>query len=650
MHEFLTAPHPIRSVLIANRGEIACRIIATCRKLGLRSIAVYSEADAGARHVRLADEALEIGPAAPAQSYLDIERILAAARRANADAIHPGYGFLSENARFARACEAAGILFVGPSADAVLSMGSKIEARRIAEAAGVPIVPGYQAANASLADLASAARKIGYPVMVKASAGGGGRGMRRVDTPDALEGAVLGARAEAAGAFGDDTLFIEKLIVAPRHLEVQVFGDGKGDALHFFERDCSIQRKHQKLVEEAPAPNLPEEVRRSLLENALTLARSIRYAGAGTVEFIMQAGTDQPYFLEMNTRIQVEHPVTEAICGVDLVALQLRQAAGLPLGLSQEQIVCRGHAIEVRINAERPDDNFLPATGRFVDVVPPPGIRFDSSVDAESEVSSHYDSLLAKLIAHGADRDAARRKLMAGLDTLAMPGIGTNQAFLIDCLGTDVFARGEATTAFLTDHFPNGWRPDPVRLLRLRALAARYGSSSTSDNPLQRTDGFRVTAPSREATLPLRVEDEFGEADLTLVMGRSPHVSNGELSVELREPAGPRFWRRGSRVHACEHGLAIALTWRPLSEASLDGGAAASQAGHVMAPLTGLVSHIYVAMGDEVRAGAPLVEMQAMKLVHSLVAPFDGRVVRIACAVGETRSAKTVLVEMEEAS
>jgi len=649
VHEFLTAPYPIRTVLIANRGEIACRIIATCRKLGLRTVAVFSKADAGARHVRLADEAHDIGPAAPAQSYLDIEKILAAARHANADAIHPGYGFLSENSRFARSCAEAGIVFVGPAAEAVAAMGSKIEARKIAETAGVPIVPGYQAANASLADLAAAAEQIGYPVMVKASAGGGGRGMRRVDAAGALEGAVLSARAEAAAAFGDDTLFIEKLITAPRHLEVQVFGDGKGDALHFFERDCSIQRNHQKLVEEAPAPNLPEGVRRSLFENALKLARSIRYSGAGTVEFIMEAGSDRPYFLEMNTRIQVEHPVTEAICGVDLVALQLRQAAGLPLGLAQEQIVCRGHAIEVRINAERPDNNFMPAAGHFIDVVPPPGIRFDSGVDAESEVSSHYDSLLAKLIAHGSDRDTARLRLIVGLETLAMPGVATNQAFLIDCLAADVFAKGEATTAFLGDHFPDGWRPDPERLLRLRALAALHGLSSASDNPLQRTDGFRVTAPRRSATLPLHVEDDFGAADLTLALGRTMQVSSDGRSLDLCEATSPRFWRRGDTVHACENGVAIGLTWRPLSEKSLDGAAAASHVGHIMAPLTGLISHIYVANDQEVRAGAPLVEMQAMKLVYSLKAPFDGRIVRVACAVGETRSVKTVLVEMEEA-
>jgi 3-methylcrotonyl-CoA carboxylase alpha subunit len=641
MNDFLCAPRPIRSVLIANRGEIACRIIATCRKLGLRTVAVHSDADAGARHVLLADKAERIGANAPSQSYLNIDAILQAAKRSGADAIHPGYGFVSENAEFSRACAENGLIFIGPAPDAVAAMGSKIEARRIAEAAGLPIVPGYQATGASLEDFAQAADRIGFPIMVKASAGGGGRGMRRVETAQALEAAISSAKAEAGSAFGDDTLFIEKLILSPRHLEVQIFGDGNGEAFHFFERDCSVQRNHQKLIEEAPAPNLPEYVRQNLFDSALKLTRAINYAGAGTVEFIMAAGSDEPYFLEMNTRLQVEHPVTEEICGVDLVELQIRQAAGLPLNLSQEQIRSQGHSIEVRINAERPDLNFLPQTGHFIDVVPPPGLRFESGVEAGSEVGAHYDSMLAKLIAHGPDRASALDALIGGLKALAMPGVPTNQAFLADCLAAKSFVDGEATTAFLSENFADGWSPDPARLLHLRALAAHHAIEATApENPLQRTDGFRLTSSQRPAGAPLHIADDFAEVELNVEIGAG--------TAENSRAASARFWRDGDVTHACHDGLSISATVRPLAEARLDTRASAAQAGHVIAPLTGLVSFVHVSEGARVKAGDPLVEMEAMKLVHSLLAPFDGTIARISCRAGETLTARTVLVEMEE--
>jgi len=647
MTAFLTAPFPIRTVLIANRGEIACRIIKTCRRLGLRSVAVYSDADADALHVRLADEACRIGRAAPSESYLDIAAVIAAARATGADAVHPGYGFLSENARFVRACVEAGLIFVGPSAEAVAAMGSKIEARRIAEQAGVPVVPGFDGVGASPEELAEAAARIGYPVMVKASAGGGGRGMRRVEAPDGLMSALESARAEAGSAFGDDTVFIEKLIQAPRHLEVQVFGDGRGGALHFFERDCSIQRNHQKLVEEAPAPNLPDAVRQALLDHALKLTRAIGYAGAGTVEFIMQAGGDAPYFLEMNTRLQVEHPVTEAICGVDLVEFQLRQAAGLPLPLEQSQIVARGHAIEVRLNAERPDQGFMPATGRFVAVDPPGDLRFDSGVAGGSLVGTSYDSMLAKLIAHGPDRDSARRRLIAGLERLAMPGVAVNQAFLADCLRADDFAEGRATTSFLEDNFPDGWSPDPSRLLAVRGQAALAAIERDEGNPLTLTDGFRVTGGRRPASVPLRVEDDFGDAELTLLLASEPLARSGETLVALT--GAPRVWRGEDGVrHVVSEGLAVTLAAQPLGEARLGIRAGGAAEGQIIAPLTGLVTKVHVAAGETVRSGQPLVEMEAMKLVHTLFAPFDGVVGRVCCAAGETLGAKTVLIEMEE--
>ena len=648
MTEFLTAPRPIRTVLIANRGEIACRVIATCRRLGLRTVAVYSDADAGALHVRQADEAHRIGPAAPTESYLNIPAIIGAAKAGGADAIHPGYGFLSENAAFVRACDEAGLIFVGPAADAVRVMGSKIEARRIAQEADVAVVPGFEGVGASVDDLREAADRLGYPVMVKASAGGGGRGMRRVDQADALAAALASARSEAGSAFGDDTVFIEKMIEAPRHIEVQVFGDGRGGALHFYDRDCSVQRNHQKIIEEAPAPNLPDEVRSVLLESALKLTRAIRYAGAGTVEFIMEAGGSSPYFLEMNTRLQVEHPVTEAICGVDLVEFQLRQAAGLPLPLTQDQIRPRGHAIEVRLNAEQPDQGFLPGTGRLVDVVPPAGLRFDTGVEKGSEVGTSYDSMLAKLIAHGPDRDAARLRLIEGLKKLAMPGVPLNQAFLIDCLGAPAFAQGEATTGFLAENFPDGWAPDPEALLKLRGWAVLALLDGRQGDPMTRTDGFRVMR-ARKAIAPMHVEDNYGDAELELHVRGDLAVGTEERGVlALPAEARPRTWVDGEGVHAAGEGLAIALKARPLSEARLSMRANAQAEGQILAPLTGLVTKVHVAVGDEVKTGTPLIEMEAMKLVHTLSAPFDGRVERIACEAGDAMTAKTLLIEIGE--
>lgn len=649
MIEFLTAPRPIRSVLIANRGEIAVRIIRTCRRLGLRSIAVHSEADRDALHVRMADQALCIGPPAPADSYLDIASVIAAARQGGADAVHPGYGFLSENADFVRACEAAGLIFVGPDPAAVEAMGSKIEARRIARDAAVPVVPGFDARGADLAALVDAAAAIGYPVMVKASAGGGGRGMRRVERPEDLAAALASARAEAGAAFGDDTLFIEKLILRPRHIEVQVFGDGQGNAVHFHERDCSVQRNHQKLIEEAPAPNLSPELRARLFDSALSLTRAIRYAGAGTIEFILQQDSTEPYFLEMNTRLQVEHPVTEAICGVDLVEWQFRQAAGLPLPLAQDQIVVRGHAIEVRLNAERPEAGFLPATGTCLDVVAPPGLRFDSGVAAGSVVGSHYDSLLAKLISWAPDRDGARRQLVAGLRQMALPGIATNQAFLADCLETAEFAEGRATTDFLAENFPAGWQPDATWLLALRGAAA-LALLPAADSPHLHRDGFRVTARhgARGGRIPLALTDDYGSAELVLRPGPVPQVQDGARTLDLL-PDKVRTWRAPDGDSAASlGGLCVTLQVRPLAEARMSAASGGIAQGEVLAPLTGLVTEVFVQPGDRVEKGAPLLVMEAMKLVHMLPAPLSGRVVRVACAPGDTLSAKTVLVEIEE--
>ena len=658
MTDFLTAPNPIRTVLIANRGEIACRIIRSCQRLGLRSVAVHSEADANAPHVRLADRAICIGPAPSTESYLNIPRIIAAAREGSADAIHPGYGFLSENAGFVRAVEEAGLVFVGPSAEAVARMGSKIEARRIADAAGVPTVPGFEGLGAdgkpaSMEELVEAAARIGYPIMVKANSGGGGRGMRRVLAPEGLEPAIASARQEAGASFGDETVFLEKLVTAPRHLEVQVFGDGTGGALHFYERDCSAQRNHQKVIEEAPAPNLPLPVRKALLESALNLTRAMGYSGAGTVEYIMEAGGSEPWFLEMNTRLQVEHPVTEEICGVDLVALQLRQAAGLALGIAQEQIVPRGHAIEVRLNAERPEAGFLPATGRFARVAAPKELRFETGVETGSEVGSQYDSMLAKLIAHGPDRETARRRLVDGLERLEMLGVGTNQAFLADCLRASAFVCGEVTTSFLNETFPEDWSPDPAHLLRLRGAAALHVALSGGDDPRTRPDGFRVLRGRRPARTGMLVADDYGEAELVLETAPSPAVRQGEEREDLTEAAeaaraisepGPA----GGTVHAVLDGLTVAARVTPLAEARLGGAGAGGSEGQIAAPLTGRITAIHVSEGQSVCAGDPLMEMEAMKLVHTLASPFDGFVRKVTGGEGDTVQAKAILIEIEE--
>ncbi|MBY0511010.1 MAG: ATP-grasp domain-containing protein [Rhodospirillaceae bacterium] len=645
MNAFLTAPRPIRSVLIANRGEIACRVISTCRRLGLATVAVYSEADRNARHVRLADTAYELGPAKAADSYLAIPRIIAAAKATGADAIHPGYGFLSENAAFVAAIDAAGLIFIGPTADNVAQMGSKIEARRIAQAAGVPVVPGFDSPKATDAELTAAAAKIGYPVLVKASAGGGGRGMRRVMKPEELLPAVASARSEAASSFGDATIFLEKLVQKPRHVEVQIFGDGKGGALHFFERDCSVQRNHQKVIEEAPAPNLPESVRAALLGNAVKLAAQIRYAGAGTVEFVMSAEENAPYFLEMNTRLQVEHPVTEAICGVDLVEWQLRQAAGLPLPLRQDEIRAKGHAIELRVNAERPEAGFMPDTGRIRTLDVPHGTRFDTGVEPGDEISPHYDSMIAKLIVHRPDRGGAIAALVGALDNTMLSGVGNNLGFLRDCLIAPAFKDGRATTAFLTETFPNGWQPDTEVLLRLRGHAARAAIGGAGD-PHRRVDGFRVGGRVAPGKVPLLVEDQFGRAELSLTLGREPRVASAGREITLG--AAPLVKAAGRGVDAALHGITLTLHATPLADARVVAEVEGAGERILFAPLTGLVKEVHVKTGDKVAKGDTLVVMEAMKLIHTLIAPQDGVVGKLAAVAGQTVPAKTVLVELEE--
>jgi 3-methylcrotonyl-CoA carboxylase alpha subunit len=462
---------------------------------------------------------------------------------------------------------------------------------------------------------------------------------------DELEAAVASARKEAAASFGDDTIFLEKLVEKPRHIEVQIFGDGEGGALHFFERDCSVQRNHQKVIEEAPAPNLPADVRAALLDYATKLTSRISYAGAGTVEFVMGADETAPYFLEMNTRLQVEHPVTEAICGVDLVEWQLRQAAGLPLPLKQDEIRPKGHAIELRVNAERPEANFMPDIGSIRTLSVPHGVRFDTGVEAGDSISPHYDSMIAKLIVHRPDRSAAIESLVNALDNAMLSGVGNNLGFLRDCLTVPAFEKGHATTAFLGEVFPNGWQPDPDTLLRLRGHAARAAISSSTD-PHRRVDGFRVGSRVSPARVPLAVEDRFGYAELQLTLGSEPSVLSAEREIDLGPT--PMIERTSHGVDASLHGVNITLHATPLADARMTAQVESEGERSIVAPLTGLVREVRISAGDRVAKGDTLVVIEAMKLIHALSAPQDGVVASVSATVGQTVTAKSVLVELEE--
>jgi 3-methylcrotonyl-CoA carboxylase alpha subunit len=666
---FSASPRPIRSVLVANRGEIAVRVMRTCARLGLRTIAVYSDADATAPHVRMADEAIRIGPAPARASYLDMDAIIAAAKQSEADAVHPGYGFLSENAAFVRRCDETGIVFIGPSADAVARMGSKIESKRIAEAAGVSTVPGYHGDAQDVDSLSAAAARIGFPVLIKASAGGGGRGMRRVDSASDLAAAIVSARAEAEAAFGDSSVLLEKFILNPRHLEVQIAGDRQGSLVHLFERDCSVQRNNQKVLEEAPAPNLSAKVRKALYDAALLLGRAINYDSAGTVEFIMEAGDDAPYFLEMNTRLQVEHPVTEFITGIDLVEWQLLAAAGEKLPLAQDQIRIHGHAIEARITAERADRDFQPATGRLVSVVPPRALRFDSGVETGSEIGLYYDSLLAKLIAHGTTRQTALARLAAGLESLTLLGVPTTQPFLLDAIKHPLFADGKATTRFIETAFPGGWRPDPAGLTMLRAAAAAFWLQPAEaepqtawTSPWAQRSAVRVMASERPATTTLHVTDEYGDSDVDILAGRGGIEARvGEAAVALgaitcdgatmtlTQAGGETTFavqRDGDLVRITRNGMAISASVKLKIDVPRAPGSNERGGNIIDAPLHGVVAQIFVAVGDTVEKGSAVLQMEAMKLIHSLTAPVAGRIAAIHCNAGDTVPAGAVLVEI----
>jgi 3-methylcrotonyl-CoA carboxylase alpha subunit len=645
-------------ILIANRGEIACRIIKTARRLGIATVAVYSEADRGALHVALADEALAIGPPPARQSYLDKSAILAAARRSGAEAIHPGYGFLSENADFAEACAAEGVVFVGPPAAAIRAMGSKAAARELMRAAGVPVVPGYDEDDQDPARLLDEAQRIGFPVVIKASSGGGGRGMRVVSERGAFAAALAAAKREALGAFGDDRVVLERYLERPRHIEIQVFADRHGHVLSLFERDCSIQRRHQKIVEEAPAPGLVEETREAMAAAAVTAARAVGYVGAGTVEFIAAAG--QFHFIEMNTRLQVEHPVTEAITGLDLVEWQLRVAAGEPLPLAQQDVARRGHAIEVRLYAEAPERNFLPQTGRLAGLRLPSSdtARVDSGVRQGDVVTPFYDPMLAKLVVWGEHRKAAIGRLRRALADTAVLGLATNLGFLARLAAHPAFAAGEIDTGFIERHraallSPPRPAPDAAlaasALVRLaaRAAAARAAAAGSSDpfSPWATNDGWQLGGRgvqdivlrdgAAERRIAATAEADGWRLDLDdrTLFAAGERGADGALSLTLD---GAR--RRAIVLEAGEE-LAVFLDGESWLLAEIDplapAAGAAAAAGRLSAPMPGRVIRLLVEPGSRVRRGEPLVVVEAMKMEHTVAAPADGVVAAVRCAVGD---------------
>jgi geranyl-CoA carboxylase alpha subunit len=650
---------PFHKILIANRGEIALRIMRTARRLGYGVVAVYSDADRDALHVREADQAVRIGEALPAQSYLRIEAIMAAAKAGGADAVHPGYGFLAENEDFARACRDAGLVFIGPSPDAIRAMGNKAGAKAIMQAAGVPCVPGYQGADQSDAVMLAEAKRIGFPVMIKAVAAGGGRGMRLVADAAAFPDSLRSARSEAQGAFGDPTVILERAIVDPRHIEIQVFGDRHGNAIHLGERDCSVQRRHQKLIEEAPSPKVTPDLRARMGAVAVAAIKSIGYEGAGTLEFLLDADGEF-YFMEMNTRLQVEHPVTEAITGLDLVELQLRVAAGEPLGLRQEDVKVSGHAIEVRLCSEDAGHDFMPQSGRMALWQMPGDIRVEHALQSGSEIPPFYDSMIAKLIGHGATRDEARGKLICGLEQTAAFGVTTNQTFLMTCLRHPAFARGEATTAFIGKYRDDllARRSDVPSNMALAALLLYVTDPHAP--PWRNGRTLAATFP-----VPIRIEFDHGIHDLEIVRerdgGYAASFDGSEHRFEIDELArdvirfrsnglmkSARFLRDGDRLHTLHQGDTISI--RDLTLAAPETAASNGGDGKVRAAMNGRVVAVLVKAGERVEAGQPVMTLEAMKMEHVHTAAIAGTIAAIDVVEGEQVTTGKIVVEIEAAA
>jgi geranyl-CoA carboxylase alpha subunit len=646
---------PFFKILIANRGEIALRIMRTARRLGYGVVAVYSGADRDALHVREADSAVRIGEALLAQSYLRIDAIIAAAKASGASAVHPGYGFLAENEAFAQACRDAGLVFIGPSPEAIRAMGNKAGAKDIMQKAGVPCVPGYQGKDQSDAVMLAEAGKIGFPVMIKAVAGGGGRGMRLVADAAAFPDALRSARSEAQGAFGDGSVILERAILNPRHIEIQVFGDRYGNAIHLGERDCSVQRRHQKLIEEAPSPAVNRKLRARMGEVAVAAVRQLRYEGAGTLEFLLdQSG--QFYFMEMNTRLQVEHPVTEAITGLDLVELQLRVASGESLGLVQEEIKFAGHAIEVRLCSEDAGHDFMPQSGQMALWQMPDGVRVEHALQSGSEIPPFYDSMIAKIISHGADRNEARGRLICGLEQTAAFGVTTNQGFLISCLRHPVFASGEATTAFIGHHRAELLAPQGDGNADAALAALLLYVTHPHAPPWRAGRSLAATFP-----LTMRIDLGHGVQEVDIVRGRDGGYVAGVDDREHRfEIDGLdadtirfrtdgimesiKFLRDGDRLYVLHRGVTIAA--RDLTLAAPVSAAASGGDGKVRAAMNGRVVALLVKLGEQVAAGQPVMTLEAMKMEHVHTAGVAGTVSSIDVAEGEQVTTGRIVVEI----
>ncbi len=717
-----------KKILIANRGEIACRVAATAKRLGVQTVAVYSDADAHAKHVAACDEAVHIGGSAPKDSYLQWQRIIAAAQATGAQAIHPGYGFLSENEDFAQACADAGLVFVGPPASSIRAMGLKAESKQLMEKAGVPLVPGYHGANQDAALLQAEADRIGYPVLIKASAGGGGKGMRAVEKSEDFADALASCKREAINSFGDDAVLIEKYVQRPRHIEIQVFADTQGQCVYLHERDCSVQRRHQKVLEEAPAPGMSEHLRRQMGEAAVAAAQAVGYVGAGTVEFIVEgldggmdavpaagppqggaapsggsdprerrsvgahdavpaagppqggaapSGGSDPrerrsvgahfYFMEMNTRLQVEHPVTEAITGLDLVELQLRVAAGQPLPMSQDQIPMRGHAIEARICAENPDKQFLPATGVLQVYTKPVAtsfavgpVRIDDGVRQGDAISPFYDSMVAKLIVHGDNREQALARLDAALSELHIVGLNTNVQFLRHVLATQSFSRAQLDTALIPREAAQLFDQEPLgAALAVAAVVAhvlRAEQSLAGDDPFSARDGWRSHGLTQRrfelefAGEPLRAQLTYGRDGLLLALGEQApqplrtEPRDSELVVHLgTQTVRTRLYWQGDVAHVFSPRGATRIT---LIDALVHAGGSDQESGRLSAPMPGKIVGFLVKAGDKVSKGQALAVMEAMKMEHTIAAPADGQIGELLYAPGDQVAEGAELLKM----
>ncbi len=650
----------IAKLLIANRGEIACRIIRTARAMGVATVAVYSDADAKALHVRQADEAVLIGPSPAAESYLVGEKIIAAAKATGAEAIHPGYGFLSENAAFARAVIEASLIWVGPKPESIEAMGLKDAAKKLMRAAGVPVTPGYEGEDQSPARLADEANKIGYPVLIKAVAGGGGKGMRKVDSEQDFESALESCKREAKSSFSNDEVLLEKWINSPRHIEVQVFGDSHGNVVHLFERDCSLQRRHQKVIEEAPAPGMDAETREAICAAAVRAAKAVDYEGAGTIEFIADASeglrADRIFFMEMNTRLQVEHPVTEEITGVDLVEWQLRVASGEPIPLKQDELSINGWAMEARLYAEDPAKGFLPSTGRLEHFDLGPEGRIETGVQAGSEISPFYDPMIAKLIVHGTSRDEAVDEMIELCSGVEVYPVRTNAAFLVNLLEMSEFRSANLTTGLIGEKGEVLLRSTPSRAVALAAASWRieeFEGHRNSANPLVSPEGlfgFRLNAEPAPAKITALIDGEATRFEF------APRGDDGGYDVAINGqsnfddvthlPTTHGDWAEvqpDGEIVVFEHGSAHEISFAR----ERGSGQGAAHDGDIIAPMPGKVIAVDVAEGDSVTAGQRLLVLEAMKMEHALTAPFDGVVAELSASEGAQVQVEALLARVE---